>query len=159
MFNLLLSTLLSAAIFFVAKRATLDIKYLNFFYAGIYLLFLGLFFEAYEGGIKKDFSTYSYYFVSSGFAFLTLISFLLLEKYKGLNFVFKPLISVGKNPMIAYTAGNLFLLPLLRLTHTENLLNQLNTNAYAGFARGLIFTGSVALITIIFSRVKVFWKT
>ena len=36
------------------------------FRAGTYLILLGLAFEAYEGGIRKDPSTYSYYFLASG---------------------------------------------------------------------------------------------
>ena len=45
------------------------------FVAGAYLLMLGLFFEAYEGGIRKDDSTYSYYFVTAGLAFMAMIAF------------------------------------------------------------------------------------
>ena len=37
----------------------------KYFSAAAYLLLLGLCFEAYEGGIRKDHSTYSYYFVTS----------------------------------------------------------------------------------------------
>jgi hypothetical protein len=47
----------------------------KFWSAGFYLVLLGLFFEAYESGIKKDASTYSYYFVTSGLAFFMLIGF------------------------------------------------------------------------------------
>ncbi len=65
----------------------------------------------------------------------------------------------GKNPMIAYTAGNLFLIPLLKMTTLSVYLDAMSTNAFNGFARGLIFTGMVALITIFFTRLKFFWKT
>ena len=45
------------------------------FKAGTYLILLGLAFEAYEGGIRKDPSTYSYYFLASGLAFMAMIAF------------------------------------------------------------------------------------
>lgn len=138
------------------KQNELVRKMLN---AGVYLLLLGLFFEAYEGGIKKDFSTYSYYFVCSGLAFLTLLAFSLWEKLGYLTSILSFLASNGKNPMIAYTAGNLLLIPLLKITNLTPWLDALNANAFAGFARGIIFTGIVALITVCFSRLKFFWKT
>ncbi|MFN0256146.1 DUF5009 domain-containing protein [Pedobacter ureilyticus] len=127
--------------------------------AGAYLLVLGLFFEAYEGGIKKDFSTYSYYFVCSGLSFLTLLAFSLMEKLGYLKAVTNFLAANGKNPMIAYTAGNLFLIPLLKITTLSTFLDAMNTSAFIGFARGVIFTGIVALITVLFTRLKFFWKT
>jgi hypothetical protein len=65
----------------------------------------------------------------------------------------------GKNPMIAYTAGNLLLIPLLKITTLSTFLDAMNTSAFIGFARGIIFTGIVALITVLFTRLKFFWKT
>ena len=127
--------------------------------AGAYLLLLGLFFEAYEGGIKKDFSTYSYYFVCSGLSFLTLLAFGLIEKLGYLKSATNFLAANGKNPMIAYTAGNLLLIPILKITNLSTFLDAMNTNAFIGFARGIIFTGIVALITVLFTRLKFFWKT
>ena len=47
-----------------------------------FLLLLGLCFEAYEGGIKKDISTYSYYFVCSGLALFCLIIYTIFNNVK-----------------------------------------------------------------------------
>ncbi|KQC01918.1 DUF5009 domain-containing protein [Pedobacter sp. Hv1] len=127
--------------------------------AGIYLVLLGLFFEAYEGGIKKDYSTYSYYFVCSGLSFFALLSFSIVERLGCFKKLMDFLAANGKNPMIAYTAGNLFLIPLLKISTLSVYLDAMSTNAINGFARGLIFTGVVALITICFTRLKFFWKT
>ena len=128
-------------------------------YAGSYLLLLGLFFEAYEGGIKKDYSTYSYYFVCTGLAFFTMTIFYILEKLELFSSVNNVLAMVGKNPMIAYTAGNLLLIPILRITQTEVLLNSLETGFWGGLLRGVIFTSIVALITVLATKKKIFWKT
>ncbi len=157
--NLLLTLVASLAILLLCKQQNLPKVYQNFAKLGIYLLVLGLFFEAYEGGIKKDSSTYSYYFVCAGMAFLVMLSFILLEFNGYFKFIFSIISKVGQNPMIAYTAGNLFLLPLLRITHSESTLNLLNQTAWGGLGRGLIFTFLVALITVFFTNRRVFWKT
>lgn len=157
--NLLISALMAIMLVYLSKGPAHSKGFNKFLYAGLYLLFLGLCFEAYEGGIKKDYSTYSYYFVTAGAAFLMIYSFLLLENFRYLKGPFRLLGQVGKNPMIAYTTGSLFLLPFLRLTHTESILNQLNQNALGGFMRGVIFTAVVAAITIFFTRKRIFWKT
>ena len=157
--NLLLTLVLSLSILLLCKQQNLPNVYQNFAKLGIYLLVLGLFFEAYEGGIKKDSSTYSYYFVCAGMAFLVMLSFILLEFNGYFKGFFSFISKVGQNPMIAYTAGNLFLLPLLRITNSESTLNLLNQTAWGGLGRGLIFTFLVALITVFFTNRRVFWKT
>ena len=47
--------------------------YKSLFTWAIYWLILGLFFEPYEGGIRKDKATVSYYFVTSGLAICVFI--------------------------------------------------------------------------------------
>lgn len=157
--NLLLTVVGAVSLLLLKKRVIQNELLGKMISAGVYLLLLGLFFEAYEGGIKKDFSTYSYYFVCSGLAFLTLLSFSLMEQLGYMKPVINFLANNGKNPMIAYTAGNLFLIPLLKITTLSTWLDAMNSNAFLGFARGLIFTGIVAIITIFFTRIKFFWKT
>ena len=157
--NLIINLFGCACLLFLAKDVRHSELVCNMIKAGIYLLLLGLFFEAYEGGIKKDFSTYSYYFVCSGLSFLTLLAFSLIEKLGYLKSITNFLAANGKNPMIAYTAGNLLLIPLLKITSLSTYLDAMNTSAFIGFARGIIFTGIVALITVLFTRLKFFWKT
>jgi predicted acyltransferase len=127
--------------------------------AGIYVLLLGLCFEAYEGGIKKDSSTYSYYFVTTGLAFLILIAFDVFSKMPISNTIVHYLALNGRNPMIAYVAGSLLLTPLLKITALSQSLDLLNTNPWAGFLKGVIFTTIVSLITIFCTKQKWFWKT
>lgn len=131
----------------------------KFVKAGLYLLMLGLCFEAYQGGIKKDFSTYSYYFVCTGLAFLTLSSMIILEDRGYLKSVITFFALNGKNPMIAYTAGNLLLIPLLKITGANVWFDSLTGNAVEGIWRAVIFTGIVSLITVFFAKKKIFWKT
>lgn len=127
--------------------------------AGTYLLLLGLLLESYEGGIKKDPSTYSYYLVTSGLAFFSLVAFTVMFKRSYTSGVSTYLALNGKNPMVAYVAGNLLLLPVLQLTHTKPYWDAMNQNAIMGFLKGVVFTGVVSLITIFFVKRKWFWKS
>ena len=132
---------------------------MHFFTAGAYLLLLGLCFEAYEAGIKKDHSTYSYYFVTGGLAFFMLIGFngIALNKLgTGIN---NFLSLNGRNPMVAYITGNLLLQPILHLTGANSLFESMNVNPILGFLKGVLFTGIVSLITILFTKKGWFWKT
>jgi predicted acyltransferase len=157
--NLVISSLLTVLLYFSAIKFGMPKGLMNMLKTGLFLLFLGLFFESYDGGIKKDPSTYSYYFVCTGMAFLVLVSLMLIEAAGHLKFLISFLAKVGQNPMIAYTAGNLFLLPFLRITNLEMVLNQLNQTAFGGLMRGLVFTMAVALITLFFTKKRIFWKT
>lgn len=157
--NLALSVAFSLLIFYLLKRAhALQGKLYKFAQAGFYLLLLGLFFEAYEGGIKKDFSTYSYYFVTTGLSFFMLIAFYGLQLTKVGSYIVHYLGINGRNPMVAYVAGNLLLIPLLHLTGGMEYLDRLS-GTWTGFMRGIIFTGIISLITVFFVQRKWFWKT
>ena len=157
--NVIGTALLCAGAFYLVRSLQPDHLYRRLTQAGTYALLLGLCLEAYEGGIKKDPSTYSYYFVTGGLAFFMLIIFSVLAKRSNLAFVSHYFALNGKNPMVAYVAGNLLLLPLLQLTATKQYLDMLNGNAWLGFLKGVIFTGIVSLITLFFVKRKWFWKT
>jgi predicted acyltransferase len=157
--NLLLSAILCAIAWFLVRAFERESLSRRFVMAGSYMLLLGLFFEAYEGGIKKDTSTYSYYFVCSGLAFFCLIAFNGFLKLNHLSSVANYLALNGKNPMVAYVVGNLLLLPILSLTQLKPFWDGMNQNILMGLMKGLVFTGVVSLITIFFVKRKWFWKT
>ena len=158
--NLILTILLcSMAWLLVKKQKAASNLIQQFTQAGIYLLLLGLFFEAYEGGIKKDSSTYSYYFVTSGLAFFMLIIFTFFARNKYFLGTINYFSLNGKNPMVAYVAGALILLPLLSLTQTKVNWDSLQQHAWIGLLKGILFTGMVSIITVLFVKKKWFWKT
>jgi predicted acyltransferase len=157
--NVVVSSSIIAFIWFLLKEYDSSHLYRRMASAGAYLLLLGLFFEAYEGGIKKDTSTYSYYFVTSGLAFYCLILFDQMSKSSLMNSIIHYFALNGKNPMVAYVAGSLVLLPILNLTGTIEWYNSMNQNALMGFSRGVLFTGLVSLITIFFVKKGWYWKT
>ena len=76
---------------------------------------LGLALEAFEGGIKKDYATFSYFFVTSGLASFVLIAAGIAMRR--LNVRFSALVKCGQNPMVAYTAAGFLIMPLLTLLH------------------------------------------
>ena len=159
--NVILSVVIVTLLYYLIKKSAKENNKLmmHFFTAGAYLLLLGLCFEAYEAGIKKDHSTYSYYFVTGGLAFFMLIGFngIALNKLgTGIN---NFLSLNGRNPMVAYIAGNLLLQPILHLTGANSLFESMNVNPILGFLKGVLFTGIVSLITILFTKKGWFWKT
>ncbi|WP_207955344.1 DUF5009 domain-containing protein [Segetibacter sp. 3557_3] len=158
--NLGVTAVLLIAIYYLVRAIAPANKLLkNCFCAGAYLLLLGLFFEAYEGGIHKDPSTYSHYFVTAGLSFFMLIGFYGLQLSKAGSRVVHFLALNGRNAMVAYVAGSLLLLPLLHLTGAIKLLDSMRGSVWSGFLRGVLFTGMVSLVTVFFTKRKWFWRT
>lgn len=152
--------LLGVGCFFLLKGDGFNQKlWKNLFYAGAYLLFFGLCFESYGGGIKKDPPTYSYYFVTSGLAFMALLAFNIICDFYGCVRSTKFLVMSGQNPMIAYVAGDLLIMPLAGLLGITPLLDYFNLNVGLGFLRGVIITSIAVLVTIFFTKIKWFWRT
>lgn len=158
--NLTGTTLLLTGLYFLLRNGSNNTAYWRkLWVAGTYMLLLGLFFEAYEGGIRKDHATYSYYFVTCGLAFMAMIAFSILcdvYRWKALT---RPLEMAGQNPMIAYVAPQLVVLPLLHLTGISEYLSLLEQDAWCGFLRGVIVTVLAVLIAIGCTRLKWFWRT
>ena len=129
------------------------------FVAGSYLLLLGLFFEAFEGGIRKDPSTFSYYFVTSGLAFMALISFSILCDFFQWKHATAFITMSGQNPMIAYVGSSVVVGPLLHITGLMRYMDILSQNAWQGLIRGVIITTLVTLLAMFFTKIKWFWRT
>jgi predicted acyltransferase len=159
--NLLLTVCYCAACYFILHQIRHEQPSLlhRFFTAGACLLLLGLFFEAWEGGIKKDPSTFSYYFVTAGLAFFMLMAFHGLQLTNAGRRITEFFSYNGKNPMVAYVAGNLLLLPLLHLTGGYALYVGMQKNIVGGVLSGLLFTGIVSIITVFFTKKGWLWKT
>jgi len=131
----------------------------NLFYTGAFLLMLGLFFEPFEGGIKKDPATFTYYFVTSGLAFMALLALNIICDFYGCVRSTKFMVMSGQNPMIAYVAGDLLIMPVFGLLGITPLLDYFNINVGLGFLRGVILTAIAVLVTMFFTKIKWFWRT
>lgn len=124
----------------------------------VYWLVLGLAFEAFEGGIKKDHPTLSYYFVTAGLAGCLLIAFfIVIDRFQCRRGV-QLLIDNGQNPMIAYAGINNFIIPMLFLTGGMKAMTPIET-FWPGFLRALIIILLMAVTVSFFSRRKIFWRT
>jgi predicted acyltransferase len=152
---------LCGLVYWLVSRPTNEIEllYKKLFCWAIYWLALGLFFEPYEGGIKKDKATMSYYFVTSGLAICVLIGLsIIVDVFKRRRWL-QLLIDNGQNPMIAYAGINNFITPLLALTGCDWLLTKFATTPWLGFGKGLIITLLMAITVSFLTRRKIFWRT
>ena len=125
----------------------------------IYWLVLGMILETYEGGIRKDRATVSYYFVTSGLAICALIAFTILIDVWNQRRPLRLLIDNGQNPMIAYAGINNFITPILALTGGATLLDKFASTPWRGFWKGAIITLLMALVVSFLTRRKIFWRT
>ena len=133
--------------------------YRELFHWAIFWLVLGLFFEPYEGGIKKDKATVSYYFITSGLAICSYIFFsVVIDVFRKKRAV-QLLIDNGQNPMIAYAGINNFVIPLLGVTGLLSVMNSLVTTPFLGFLKGLTVTLLLMLVTSYCTKRKIFWRT
>ncbi|GCL34684.1 hypothetical protein PA905_39100 [Planktothrix agardhii CCAP 1459/11A] len=126
---------------------------------GIYGLILGLAFEPYQGGIKKDPATMSYFFITTAIAiFLLMILTILIDGFQQ-KLWFQLFIDNGKNPMIGYIAFANLLWPILELKGWTPKIEALTNTPTLGFLRGLSYTIVIALFVSLCTRLKLFWKT
>lgn len=148
-------------LWFLKKEKLKRLKNLRqLLYWSIFWLALGLVFETWEGGIKKDHSTISYFFLTSGLAGFSIVFFKMLEPIfqpgKMLGFIGQ----IGMNPMLGYVAAAYFIMPVLYFVQILPWMDQWHEHwAWAGFIRGIILTGLMALMTVLSVKWKYYWKT
>ncbi|MEG2218069.1 MAG: DUF5009 domain-containing protein [Muribaculaceae bacterium] len=158
--NLGVTVAILCAMYLMLRADSVNVRFWKkLFVAGAYLLMLGLFFEAYEGGIRKDNSTFSYYFVTSGLAFIALMGFSIMCDVYRWKKVMSPLVMAGQNPMIAYVATSLLIWPLLNLIGVASYFSVFESNPWLGFLKGVILTSLAVLVAMLFTKIKWFWRT
>lgn len=137
--------------------ATLWRKLLLF---GALLLFLSLACEPLQGGIRKDPATTGYLLMTSALAFFALLFFSILcdafDNRRSTAF----LTMSGQNPMVAYVAADLLIIPVLQLAGLFTpLVAVCHTSPWLGFLQGVVLTSLVLLVTMFFTRIRWFWRT
>jgi len=158
--NLIISlALISLGYALLHKVKASSVLWRSLFLLGGFLLILGLCFEPFQGGIKKDPATFSYFFVTSGLACMALIAFHILCDYFHCLKSTRFLVMSGQNPMIAYVAGDLLVMPLLGIFGITPLLRYLEINSWLGFLQGFLLTTCSLFVTMFFTRIKWFWRT
>lgn len=134
--------------------------YKQIFGWGTFFVILGLFFEPIDGGIKKDPSSFSFWFLTSGLAFYTFIFCdILSEKLKG-NALWKSIIRSGQNPMVAYVAVAFLVSPVFSLLHVYEIFDGLREiNVYLGLVKAIVMTATVIVVTSYVTRRGWLWRT
>ncbi|MGN0002074.1 MAG: DUF5009 domain-containing protein [Sphingobacterium composti] len=127
---------------------------------GLIFSTLGLFFEPLEGGIKKDPSSFSYWFMTSGLAFIFYVTCDYLTKMHSRNIFIGSLVKCGQNPMIAYCVTAFCVTPMLGLLQILPLLDNIAASSpYLGLIRAGVFMFLMILITNIATNKKWFWRS
>lgn len=139
-------------------------KYLLFYKLlvawGFTFVTVALFFEPIDGGIKKDPSSFSYWFLTSGLAFVFyVVCDYMTQQYKT-NVLIKAVIRNGQNPMIAYCVSAFFITPILGLINILPFLDSLSAiSPYLGFIRTLIYMVLMIAITNFATNKGWFWRS
>lgn len=155
-----ISLFMAVLLLFKGMSSVFKSAYSSWLSWSFFWLLLGILFEPYEGGIKKDISTMSYFFVTSGLAGLCLLSLKLLCQNKGIAKSLHFLPQIGKNPMVGYVAVTYLLVPLLGISGVLDNFNEwTQSNIYTGLFRGVLLTTTMVLVTIFTVNRKYFWKT
>jgi predicted acyltransferase len=126
---------------------------------GIFWLMLGLAFEPYEGGIKKDRATMSYYFVTSGLAFMLLVSLMVTIDLGRLRRGFGLLIATGQNPLVAYAGVQSLVPPVLAMTGLSGVIEKITATPWLAVLRGAFYTWLVAVVGAALARRGILLKT
>ena len=70
------------------------------------------------------------------------------------------LVMSGQNPMIAYVAGDLLVMPILNMCGVlAPFMALMGTNPWLGFLQGVVLTTLSLLVTMFFTRIKWYWRT
>jgi len=124
-----------------------------------FFLILGLCLEPFEGGIKKDVSTFSYYFVTVGLSIYILLFFMVFLDIKNRVKYFPLLVENGQNPMFAYVGMMNLIYPVLAIMNLDLLTNKYFIDPWMGLFRGVIYTVILAWITAKLTKKGFIWKT
>jgi len=134
--------------------------YKNLFGWGFALTTIALCFEPWEGGIKKDPSSFSYWFLTSGLAFMFYILCDFLAKQFPKSLLISSTIKTGQNPMLAYCVVLFFIAPLLSLLQLRPVLDALaDKSPYLGFIRTAVYLLLMVGITGFATNRKWFWRS
>jgi len=150
-------------IFYVLFQKT-DDNYLAYYKLligwGYVFTSIALFFEPIDGGIKKDPSSFSYWFLTSGLAFIFYIFCEFITKKYTSNFLVKAIIQNGQNPMIAYCVSAFFITPILGLLGILPLFDALSAQSpYLGLIRTAVYMVLMIGVTNYATHKGWFWRS
>jgi predicted acyltransferase len=124
-----------------------------------FLLIIGYILEPYEGGIKKDPATLSYYFLTAGMAASLLIFFFILVDGLCVNRGIGFLQIAGSNPMLAYIMGEFLITPILYLSHLMSSINKfISRGPVEGMIWAVLITMFILFVVNRFTMQKIYLR-
>lgn len=125
---------------------------------GFALMLVGIALDPVDGGITKDYCNLSYLFTTGGMSALMTAVLLMLEMRFGVKCKF--VAGVGQNPMLAYTVTNFLIGPVLAMLGILPALYGLSAGSqFWGVMQGVIITFLMMLVTYLFTKMKLFWRS
>lgn len=120
---------------------------------GSVLLLIGLCFEPFQGGIKKDSATLSYFFVTSGLASYVLAGLNPIIRREGI------IVRVGQNAILAYIAIT-HIMPFIwkGLGIEGQLVQWWGTGPWAGMIRATLEVALLAFLVSLATRVRIVFR-
>lgn len=127
---------------------------------GFFLLIIGYFLDPFQGGVKKDHATLSYFFITSGLATLWILAFHHFYPSLWIAKILKPIEYLGQNALMAYLMAGFLIVPIMNLTHLSDFFIAPSPDKIAvfGIAKAVVITASVIGLTVFLSRKQIFWK-
>lgn len=119
---------------------------------------IGLLFEPFEGGIKKDPSNLCYYFVTSGLATFMLLALWIAARSSVFVRCTSWIAQTGANPIVAYVAIRNLIPPLLVLTGIDALAASAFVNPWSRAAWALAKTLLLAAVIAYLTRRRIFFR-
>jgi predicted acyltransferase len=132
---------------------------------GVIWICMGLALVPFQQGIRKDPATLSFFFVTAGLASMLLIVFCVIADAMHRPGPLFLLVDNGQNPMIAYVAGSMFIVPLLQVIPAGGGASVLDwlvshtTAPWPAFGRSVGLTLLVAGFVCVLTRLRIFWRT
>lgn len=128
---------------------------------GLLMLAIGLAMEPLGGGIRKDPTTISYFFVTGGLACWGLLFFNALERGTAWpsKAVLQSFAVAGANPMIAYIAITNLVPGVARLSGIHGWANEQPWSPWGFAGYGLAQTVAVGIVAAVCTRSKIFMRT
>lgn len=124
------------------------------------LLSVGLLLSPLGGGIKKDPPTLSYLFVTAADASAMLLVFHIICDIAGQGRSISFLAQSGKNPMMAYVVGDLFVMPLLSILGVlQPFMQMCSVSPWLALLQGVVLTSMSVVLTVLTTRLRWFWRT
>jgi len=145
---------------YVFKRSNTAIeKFLSdLFRWGAYWLIVGLICEPYEGGIKRESATLSYFLITGSLANFLLIATVIFTDIFDKHHLVEPIRDNGRNSLLAYIALGFLIMPILNLTGIRPLIASLTPGPWLGALRALFYTFLVAVVVRFFTRRNYFLR-